>query len=193
MRHHRFIRLCIVLTLVSLAAGCSSLLPKSKTEAANFQTFDEARLAIESLVPSKSNLTTLVAMGIDPVKQPNTLILTHSDISRLVLNGSTQINDEDLAKGIVTCLNAGDACRGWELTASRIFKARTGNFLGDFANFKRTTETSGWRFKALILLVNDTVVYRAWGGQPFVHEVEVQSNPLGPLQESGPSIINNSR
>jgi len=189
---HRFIRFGTVLTLVSLAAGCSSLLPKSKTESANFQTFDEARLAIESLVPSQSNLTTLAAMGIDPGKQPNTLILTHSDIARQVMNGSTRIN-EDLDKGIVTCLQAGDACRGWELTASRIFKARTGNFLGDFTNFKRTTEISGWRFKALILLVNDTVVYRAWGGQPFVREVEVESNPLGPLQDSGPSIINSSR
>jgi len=192
MNQHRFIRLGIVLTLVLLAAGCSSLLPKSKTEAANFQTFDEARLAIESLVPLQSNLATLANLGIGPDKQPNTLILTHSDIARLVLNGSTRIN-EDLDKGIATCLNAGDACRGWELTASRIFKERTGNFLGDFANFKRTTETSGWRFKALILLVNNTVVYRAWGGQPYVHEVEVQSNPLGPLQESGPTIINGSR
>ena len=192
MSMHRFIRFGTVLTLVSLAAGCSSLLPKSKTESANFQTFDEARLAIESLVPSQSNLTTLAAMGIDPGKQPNTLILTHSDIARQVMNGSTRIN-EDLDKGIVTCLQAGDACRGWELTASRIFKARTGNFLGDFTNFKRTTEISGWRFKALILLVNDTVVYRAWGGQPFVREVEVESNPLGPLQDSGPSIINSSR
>jgi hypothetical protein len=31
--------------------------------------------------------------------------------------------------------------------------------------------------------VDDLVVYRAWGGQPWVNELEVTHNPLGPLQD----------
>jgi hypothetical protein len=48
---------------------------------------------------------------------------------------------------------------------------------------------TGWRFNALILFVDDLVVYRSWGGQPAVNEVEVTSNPLGPLQDVGPSLL----
>jgi hypothetical protein len=33
------------------------------------------------------------------------------------------------------------------------------------------------------------VVYRAWGGQPKVNEIEVNTNPLGPLQEMGPALL----
>jgi hypothetical protein len=70
-------------------------------------------------------------------------------------------------------------------------KARTGNLLADFTNFSRRSETTGWRFSALVLLVNDLVVYRSWSGQPSVNEIEVNTNPLGPLQEMGPAIITN--
>ncbi len=189
---NRYKRMCCALTASLLIGGCSSLLPKSQTESPTFQNFDDARLAIESLVPTKSNLSTLSAMGIDPAKQPNTLILTHSDIVKKVVNGSV-LSKDDLDPGIVKCLNARDACRGWELNVARISKARTGNFFADFINFKRRTETTGWRFNALILMVNDVVVYRAWGGQPVVNEVEVNTNPLGPFQDMGPAVITNGR
>ncbi|MCX7241635.1 MAG: hypothetical protein NTU86_14475 [Burkholderiales bacterium] len=181
-------RLAWYLSAASLLGGCSFLLPKSHTESPTFQNFDAACAAIESLVPQKSNLTSLTAMGLDPIKQPNTLILTPSDIVRRVVSGSV-VSKEDLEPGILTCLAARDACRGWEINVSSISKERTGNFLADFINFSRRTETRGWRFNALILLVDDVVVYRAWGGQPVVNETEVQTNPLGPLQDSGPSLV----
>jgi predicted SprT family Zn-dependent metalloprotease len=74
----------------------------------------------------------------------------------------------------VKCLNARDACRGWELNVARISKARTGTFFADFINFKRRTETTGWRFNALLLMVND---------------VEVNTNPLGPFQDMGQAVF----
>jgi hypothetical protein len=89
----------------------------------------------------------------------------------------------------VKCLNARDACRGWELNVARISKARTGTFFADFIHFKRRTETTWWRFNALILMVNDVVVYRAWGGQPVVNEAEVNTNPLGPFQDIGQAVF----
>jgi len=166
------------------------MLPKSLSQSPTFQEFDEARQAIESLVPKKSNVETLSALGLTPAKQPNTLILTQTDVVRRTVNGSV-LSKEDLDPGILTCINARDACRGWEFNVARISKTRTGNFWADFVNFKRRTETTGWRFNALVLLVNDVVVYRGWGGQPVVNEVEVNTNPLGPLQDMGPSVITN--
>jgi hypothetical protein len=168
--------------------GCASLLPTSTTHAAQFKTFDEARMTIDSLVPYESDLSTLAPLGIDPLQQPNTLILTHSDIAKRVINGNLQSRD-DLDKGIQHCLRAGDACRGWEINASRIARVRTGSFFMDFVNFKRTTETRGWHFKATILMVNGLVVHRTWGGQPAIQEVEVRRNPLGPLQDAGPTFV----
>jgi hypothetical protein len=185
-RHHA--RASSMLALALTVAGCGSMLPKSQSQSPTFQTFDEARQAIESLVPRQSNLHALSEMGLTPAKQPNTLILTHADVVRRMVNGSV-MGKEDLDPGIVTCINARDACRGWELNVARISKARTGSFLADFVNFKRRTETTGWRFNALILLVDDIVVYRGWGGQPVINEVEVNTNPLGPLQDMGPSVI----
>ena len=188
MIQHRIVHFGCVLSLALLLEGCSSMLPKSLSESPTFQNFDDARKAIESLQPKKSNLATLSDIGISPAKQPNTLILTHSDIVRKVVNGSV-LTKEDLDPGIVTCLDARDACRGWEVNVARIAKARTGNFWADFLNFKRRTETTGWRFNALILMVNDVVVYRAWGGQPVVNEVDVNTNPLGPFQDMGPAVV----
>ena len=137
-----------------------------------------------------SDLNSLKQIGLDPTTQPNILILTHDNIvSRFV--PSNLLKREDLDPGVLACIDAKDACRGWAITVSRVQRARTGGFWLDFTNFRRRTETTGWRFNALILLVNDTVVYRAWGGQPNVREVEVNTNPLGPLQELGPALITN--
>ena len=105
--------LCLRLLPIAALVGCASLLPKSQTESPTFQHFDDARKAVESLVPKQSNVTTLAGLGIDPVKQPNTLILTYSDIVKRVANGSV-IGKEDLDPGIVRCIEARDACRGWE-------------------------------------------------------------------------------
>jgi hypothetical protein len=54
--------------------------------------------------------------------------------------------------------------------------------------FKRVTDTSGWSFNALILLVNDRAVYTLYGGQPIVREHEVAIQPLGPVQSLGNSL-----
>lgn len=184
----RILHLGLLLGVSLLMGACASWLPKARTESPTFQTFDEARQAIEALVPQQSNREVLSAKGLTPEKQPNTVILTHADIVRRMVTGGI-LNKEDLDPGIITCINARETCRGWELNIARISKVRTGNFLADFVNFKRRTETTGWRFNALILMVDDVVVYRGWGGQPVVNEVEVTTNPLGPLQDMGPSAV----
>ncbi len=180
---------CLLLLSVQLT-GCTSLLPRVRSESSPFKSFDEARQAIDALIPMKSNVRELTALGIDPVQQPNTTILTQADIVKRFVP-SALLKREDLDPGIVACLEARNGCRGWEVNGARILKARTGNFLADFTNFSRYANTTGWRFNALILLVDDVVVFRSWGGQPNVNELEVNTNPLGPLQEMGPAIITN--
>lgn len=183
-------RLLLALLCVGLT-GCATLLPNSQTVTTSFETFEDARQAITALEPMKTDLAALTAKGITPEKQQNTVILTYADIMRRFVLGSV-IRREDLDPGIVLCLEAREGCRGWDISASRIYRARTGGFLADFMNYSRRTDITGWRFNAQILLANDVVVYRAWGGQPVINEVEESRNPLGPLQEVGPSLLRNS-
>jgi len=188
LNQYKFIYGTCLLLLALQLVGCSSMLPRARSESSPFSSFDEARQAIEGLVPMHSDVAALTRLGITPVQQPNTAILTHADVVRRFIPSSL-LKREDLDPGVLACLEARDACRGWEITAARIKKERTGNFWADFTNFSRRSETTGWRFNALILLINDVVVYRAWGGQPRVSDIEVQTNPLGPLQDVGPAMV----
>ena len=47
---------------------------------------------------------------------------------------------------------------------------------------------TGWRFNALVVLKDDLVVYKLWGGQPTIRETEKDTRPLGPLQNLGESL-----
>ena len=60
---------------------------------------------------------------------------------------------------------------------SRSSRKRVGNFWLDSLNFYRDTDVTGWSFNALVLFVDERVVYTLYGGQPRVHEREVTRNP----------------
>jgi hypothetical protein len=168
--------------MLGVLCGCSSLLPRGEVEiTTHFASFEEARDSIKSLKPFSSTKQTLAEMGLDPGKQANTTILTFSDMLHRFVAGSA-IERKDLHPGIVACFDAVERCTGWEIAISKISKRRTGNVVLDLINYSRRTEVTGWRFNAIVLLVDDTVVYRTWGGQPEVNELETTRNPLGPLQ-----------
>ncbi len=174
--------------LGALLAGCSALLPRSVnvTEVA-WTSFEEAQAAIESLTPSHTRKVGLVNSGLDPIANPAITVLTYSDIVQRFATGSA-IRSEDLDGGIRACLIRGQACTGYAINAKQLNKKRTGNFFLDALNFRRETETTGWTFNAIVLLVDDVVVYRRYGEQPRILERETNSNPLGPLQGWGESV-----
>ena len=183
-------RWLLVLSVTLFTAGCGSMLPSSTNATSSFRHFEDLRAAVDSLQPHKSDQGTLVRLGIDPGSLPNTTILSYAELLRRFQPGTVAIRDE-LDPGIVACLLARDACRGWELNVAYVANERTGSFLADFFNFRRRTVTTGWRFNALILMANGVVVYRAWGGQPSVNQVDRRANPLGPLQDIGPAVVVN--
>ncbi len=183
-------RCLLILCVTLLMVGCASMLPSSTNASSSFRHFEDLRVAVESLQPNTSDQHTLVRLGIDPGSLPNTTILSYTDLLRRFQPGTVAIRDE-LDPGIIACLVARDACRGWELNVAYIANNRTGSFLADFFNFRRRTVTTGWRFNALILMADGVVVYRAWGGQPSVNQLDRRSNPLGPLQDIGPAVVVN--
>ena len=165
--------------------GCASMLPETHTNTTSFKSFEDARAALEALEPRKSDRKALESNGFAHAHHPNMTLLTHADVVRRFLP-SALLKREDLDPGILSCLEARDACRGVEVIGTRISKVRTGWFWPDFLNFYRRTETTGWRFNALVLLIDDQIVYRSWSGQPRIDEVEIVKRPMGPLQNIVP-------
>ena len=88
-------------------------------------------------------------------------------------------------RGIRDCLKAGKACNAYLINVKRTDRNRVGNFWLDALRFRREVDVTGWSFNALVIFVNDLAVYAVYGGQPVIHEVELERNPLGPLQGWG--------
>ena len=166
--------------------GCSALLPKSKAEVrSGWASFDEARAAIERIVPGQTTTEGLKALGIDPYAGPNVQLLTFSDIA---LRFPVNVPGVPIDDGLRACLGAGKACVGYAIAVRDVKRDRVGPFWPDALGFKRVVDVSGWSFNALVLLVDDRVVYTLYGGQPNLREQEVARQPLGPLQNFGESI-----
>jgi hypothetical protein len=117
----------------------------------------------------------------------NVALLTYSDIIlRFPIGGS--VPPEKLDRGLRECLFAGKSCYGYAMNIRDVKRDRTANFWLDSLNFYRKVDVSGWSFNALILLIDDVVVYTLYGGQPVIREVETNRQPLGPLQTWGDAI-----
>jgi hypothetical protein len=178
----------VAFVAISLA-GCVALLPSGSAAVEDsWPDYETARAAIERIVPRQSRRAELSAAGIDPYKTPTITILHYSDIAqRFAVPGA--IRREELDPGLLECLQAGKACTGYAIQVRASKRKRTGGFWMDLFNFRRETDITGWTFNAVILFVEDLVVYTLYGGQPQVHEREVSRNPMGPLQEALPSRI----
>ena len=182
----RFSFAALLLACAALAGGCSTLLPNSRAEIRSpWHSFEQAKAAVESLQPGVSRTSELRALGIDPYTSPNVQILTFSDIA---LRFPVNLPPDLLDRGLRDCLEAGKGCTGYYLNVREVKRDRVGGFWSDTLGFKRVVEVTGWSFNALLLIVDDRVVYTLHGGQPSVHEQEVSRQPLGPAQDIGDAL-----
>jgi len=184
----RALMVLIALAAASLTA-CTSLLPRGQTETKeSWPDYASAHAAIERIVPHVTSRADLAAAGIDPYENPTITLLHYSDIVQRFAVSAT-VKREELDPGILECLQAGKACIGYAILVRSSKRKRIGGFWMDVLNFRRVTDSTGWTFNALILMVNGLVVYTLDGGQPRSHEQEVTRNPLGPMQEAVPSLL----
>jgi hypothetical protein len=166
------------------AAGCAELLPKSDVHTdVQWSTFNDARALIDAVQPYRTTKVDLAAAGVTELN-PAVTLLSHAEVAlRFPIGGV--LNEADVDPGIRDCLKAGKACSGYLLNIRRISNDRVGDFWLDSFRFRRETQSTGWTFTALILFVDERAVYAVYGGQPNVHETQVDRNPLGPLQGWG--------
>lgn len=168
---------------ILLATGCSGLLPTADEQVdSRWESYMDAHQAFERITPGRTTAAELRTLGFDPFENPNVRILNYLDVTqRFVPNASIRLADLDPA--VRTCLKATTACRAYEVSPRSLHKERHGNVLLDVFNFRRRTTTEGWSFDGLIVLNGDRVVYKLYGGQPSVAELEDKRNPLGPFQD----------
>ncbi len=188
MRVHGGFPTPLALCFAILLAGCQSLLPKaSETTQVPWKTFEEARAAVEAIEPFGTRKSTLISDGFNPFHNPSVTILSYPEIVQRFSAGNALRRDE-YDQGIRSCLVAGKACSGYLIAVKRVKHDRIGNFWLDMFGFVRRTNITGWSFNALILFVDDQVVYTTYSGQPKMNEMQVRRNPLGPLQSIGDAI-----
>lgn len=163
-------------------SGCTSLLPQGRSlSGGGWQSYGQAEQLVKSIRPYVTSRSDLRAAGLDPFTNPNITILTFSDVVQR-FNVGSMLRREEIDRGIQDCLKAGKSCIAYSVTQRQVERKRSGNFWLDILNFSRETDVLGWSFNALVVMVDDTVVYTLHGGQPRIHEHEATRNPLGPLQ-----------
>jgi hypothetical protein len=177
-----------VVLLAALLGACASLLPESKQEVSNpWKNFAAAKQSFDKIIPFETSLQTVRALGFDPDTTPNMQVLNQAQVISAVLPSPLQ-DRGSVPRGVRLCMRAGATCTGYAMEPSQTEQQRVGNFFLDVLNFRRDTVTTGWKFAALIVVIDGQVVYKQWSGQPQIHLTAEQSNPLGPLQSMGGSL-----
>lgn len=175
------------------SSGCSTLLPESKKEVVSaWNSYDDAVKSLSAIQPFKATRADVHADGLDPRLNPAITVLHFGDVLQR-FSAAALIKPEDVDRGIRDCLHAGKQCSGYAISVKKIDRNRVGSFWLDSFNFKRQTVTTGWSVDALLVFVDDQLVYQLIGGQPTINEFEEVRNPLGPLQGWGDQILQTVR
>lgn len=170
-------------------SACSGLLPDAKQNAQTpWHSYADAQAMFEKIVPGTTRLTDLKALGVDPSMTSNVAYLGYADLLRRLLPAAS-FDIRYLDAGLQECIAAQHACFAYQIEQVSIDRKRNGNFWLDFFNFKRRVDVSGWQFDAVIVVKDDTVVYKLWSGKPRLHQLEEESSPLGPFQSIGPALV----
>lgn len=177
---------CIAAVLTALAAGgCSTLLPTSSKEVvSDWSSYDQAVRSLATLEAYKATRTDVHQQGLDPRSNPGIIVLHFGDVLQR-FSAAALIKPDDVDRGIRDCLHVGKQCNAYAISVKKVSRNRVGNFWVDSLNFRRETVTTGWNVDALLVFVDDLLVYQLVGGQPTINEVEQVRNPLGPLQGWG--------
>lgn len=175
--------LLVVLAVMFLTVGCSSLFSSSRsTTVSRWKDYKEVEAAFQKITPYQTTETNLLKMGFDPQASPNVKILTYVDIIQIFMPNPA-MQERDLPEAVRECIKAKEKSHAYLVELHDIKRKRHGSLFLDMFGFNRKTHESGWRFKGLILINGNLVVYKLSSGEPQIAGEEKQVKPLGPLQE----------
>lgn len=174
----------VMIILLALLGGCSSLLPSERAEVLSpFRDYAAAESRYAQATPGITTRPELYSLGFDPVVNGNARMLSFLDVRMLFVQPNIPI--DYLPDSLVACLQAKERCTGYAFEFNQTDTQRTGNFWADVFNFRKNREVRGWAFRAVFVLVDDTLVHKMSNGEPQIRRMQVERNPLGPLQGAG--------
>jgi hypothetical protein len=174
----------LLLLPLFLLAGCGSLLPSEQAEVLSpFSDYLDAEIRYSQAQPGKTTRSELFSLGFDPLAQGNGKMLSFIDLRLMFVQPNVPI--AYLPDGLIRCLEAKDRCVGYAFDFNKTDTQRVGSFWADVLNFRKKRELQGWAFRAVFVLVDDTLVHKVSNGEPNIRRYEVKRNPLGPLQGAG--------
>jgi hypothetical protein len=173
----------LALGLMLLTTGCQSLfLSKQSATISRWTNWDQVNLAFGQIIPDHSTTKDLQALGFDPGVTPNIKIMPYVDIVPVFMP-NPNIRLRDLPVGVQVYVQAKQGTLAYLVELENVKEKRHGNLFLDVFGFKRLTHQSGWRFKGLILIKDNTVVYTLSSGEPDISREDSNVKPLGPFQE----------
>lgn len=180
---------CCFAAFIVMLSGCASLLPHSKEDVRTpWNSYAEARALFDSIIVYSTTTEQLKALGINAQTTPNVAILSHADLLRKIIAGSS-LDIRLLDPELQSCLMENKTCIAYEMEQKHLERKRFGNFWLDFLNFHRRVDITGWQFDAIVVVRNGRVIYKLWSGKPNIQELQEERNPLGPLQGLGGSLL----
>ena len=172
-----------------LLCGCGALLPTAKGKVRSpWNSFVEAKDTFDRIAANETTRSDLAHLNFEPFSNSNIEILNYLDLENKFMPNASS-SKEELPNSVRECLSLQDRCSGYQLFVNNLESQRYGNVFLDLFNFKRKTEKKGWSFKALVVLKDDLVVYKLYGGKPMIQETYYNKNPLGPIQESADLLM----
>jgi hypothetical protein len=168
-----------------LLGGCAGLLPTARQEVVSpWISYQDAVQALATFAPYEATREDVHKQGLNPHLTPMVTVLHFADVLKR-FSPALALRADEVDRGISHCLGAGKRCTGYAISVRKVTRQRVGNFWLDSLNFQRNTVTSGWSVEALLVFVDDALVYELVGGQPTITDHEETRNPLGPLQTWG--------
>jgi hypothetical protein len=176
------LRSVLIAALTCLVCSCANMLPAGEARQGNgWTSYENARDLFITIHPFETHRMDVHGLGLDPFKNPSVSLLSYSDLVQRLGTGNV-LRADQLERGIRECMESGKRCTGYQINQREVKQKRIGNAFLDLFNFRRETESYGWSFNGLIVFVDEQVVMTLYGGQPLIHEITKQTNPLGPLQ-----------
>jgi hypothetical protein len=175
--------LVVALGLMVLTTGCQSLfLTRQQTTLTRWTNWDQVSLAFSSIKPNETTIGDLRTMGFDPLVTPNIKIMPYVDVVPIFMP-NPNIRVDDLPIGVRVYVQAKQGNLAYLVELQNVNEKRHGNLVLDVFGFKRLTHQSGWRFKGIILIKDNVVVYALSSGEPDISLEDSNIKPLGPFQE----------
>ena len=169
--------------------GCQGLFSSHQSVTTSLWTnWDQINLAFEQIQLNQTTLKQLHQMGFDPKATPNIKIMPYVDIVPIFMP-NPNIHMNDLPIGVRVYVEAKKNSLAYYVEMEDVHEKRHGNILLDIFGFKRRTHQSGWRFKGIILLKDNVVVYTLSSGEPDISREDTSTKPLGPFQDMSDALM----